>query len=349
MCGLGCLALTVAVILGSRLYFSAVVKNEYQKDVVVANMQLLHNPAPYRLYREISEIKVDPELRKLTPMERINKTGTIRVGYAPNRVPFSYFNTVGELVGFDIDMAHYLAKDFEWNIEFIPIDHEKMADQLNTGIYDIVMSGIAMTPDRLDKMAFSNPYLDTTAALIVEDFRKDEFDTIEKVRKLQKLIIAIPGRERNLKEGLKQLYPNAQIVMLDSPIDYFEKNIPNLDAMLSTAEGGSSWTLLYPKYHAVVVKPETHKIPLAYPIAAGDLVLADLINKWIYLAKDSPSFKRKYDYWIMGIGAEEQKPRWSVMRNVLGWGLSDEEKKKKKKKKKKKQEEEEKSTAESKE
>jgi ABC-type amino acid transport substrate-binding protein len=345
MCGLGCLALTVAVILGSRLYFSAVVKNEYQKDVVVANMQLLHNPAPYRLYREISEIKVDPELRKLTPMKRINKTGTIRVGYAPNRVPFSYFNTVGELVGFDIDMAHYLAKDFEWNIEFIPIDHEKMADQLNTGIYDIVMSGIAMTPDRLDKMAFSNPYLDTTAALIVEDFRKDEFDTIEKVRKLQKLIIAIPGRERNLKEGLKQLYPNAQIVMLDSPIDYFEKNIPNLDAMLSTAEGGSSWTLLYPKYHAVVVKPETHKIPLAYPIAAGDLVLADLINKWIYLAKDSPSFKRKYDYWIMGIGAEEQKPRWSVMRNVLGWGLSDEEKKKKKQE----EEEKEKSTAESKE
>jgi hypothetical protein len=128
-----------------------------------------------------------------------------------------------------------------------------------------------------------------------------------------------------LKEGLKQLYPNAQIVMLDSPIDYFEKNIPNLDAMLSTAEGGSSWTLLYPKYHAVVVKPETHKIPLAYPIAAGDLVLADLINKWIYLAKDSPSYQRKYDYWIMGIGAEETKPRWSVLRNVLGWGLDEEE------------------------
>ena len=344
MCGLGCLALTVAVILGSRLYFSAVVKNEYQKDVVVANMQLLQNPAPYRLYREISEKKVDPELRKLTPMERIKKTGTIRVGYNPERMPFSYFNTVGELVGFDIDMAHELARDFEWNIEFIPIDHEKMAEQLKSGIYDIVMSGIAMTPDKLDKMAFSNPYLDTTAALIVEDFRKDEFDTIEKVRKLQNLIIAIATRDRNLKEGLKQLYPNAQIMMLNSPIEYFEKNIPNLDAMLSTAEGGSAWTLLYPKFHAVVVKPETHKIPLAYPIAAGDLVLADLINKWIYLAKDGPSFRRKYDYWILGVGAEETKPRWSVLRNVLGWGLDDEEKKEKKE-----EEEEEKSTAESKE
>jgi ABC-type amino acid transport substrate-binding protein len=340
MCALGSLALTVAVILGSRLYFSAVVKNEYQKDLVVANMQLLHNPAPYRLYREASEKKVDPQLQKLTPMERIDKTGTIRVGYVPDQMPFSYFNTVGELVGFDIDMAHKLARDFEWNIEFIPVNRDMLAKQLQTGVYDIVMSGIVMTPDRLDKMAFSTPYLDTTAALIVEDFRKDEFDTIEKVRKLHNLIIAIATRDRNLKERLEQLYPNAQIMMLNSPIEYFEKNIPNLDAMLATAEGGSAWTLLYPKYHAVVIKPQTHKIPLAYPIAAGDLVLADLINKWIYLAKDSPSYQRKYDYWIMGIGAEETKPRWSVLRNVLGWGLDEEEKKKKKKEEEEEEEEE---------
>jgi len=79
-------------------------------------------------------------------------------------------------------------------------------------------------------------------------------------------------------------------------------------------------------FHAVVIKPQTHKIPLAYPIAGGDKVLADIINKWIYLVKDGPSYKRKYDYWIMGIGAEKKKPRWSVLRDVLGWGLDEEDK-----------------------
>jgi hypothetical protein len=43
--------------------------------------------------------------------------------------------------------------------------------------------------------------------------------------------------------------------------------------------------------------------------------------------KDGPSYNRAYDYWIMGVGAEEEKPRWSVVRNVLGWGLDEEEKK----------------------
>ncbi len=327
VCALASLALTATVILGSRLYFSAVVKNEYQKDVVVANMQLLQNPAPYRLYRDISEIKINRRLSKLTPMERINETGTIRVGYDPERLPFAYFNTVGELVGFDIDMAHQLANDFGLNIEFIPIERDKMSEKLQTGIYDVVMSGIAMTPDRLDEMAFSIPYLDTNIALIVEDFRKDEFETIEKVRNLQKLQIATFARDRYLIEKLKTIFPNADVVMLDTPIDFLEKNFPNLDALLSTAEGGSAWTLLYPKFHAVVVKPETHKIPLAYPIAQGDLVLANIINKWIYLFKGSHSYNRKYDYWIMGIGAEEKKPRWSVVQNVLGWWLKEEDKK----------------------
>ena len=144
-CAVASLVFTLAILIGSRVYFSAVVQNEYQKDTVLANMQLLQNPAPYRLYRDMSDKKLDPKLQKMPPAERIKKTGTIRVGYDPNRMPFSYFNTVGELVGFDIDMAHKLAKDFEWNIEFIPIDHTKLAHQLKTGVYDIVMGGIAMT------------------------------------------------------------------------------------------------------------------------------------------------------------------------------------------------------------
>jgi len=26
-----------------------------------------------------------------------------------------------------------------------------------------------------------------------------------------------------------------------------------------------------------------------------------------------------YDYWILGKGAEQKRPRWSIVRDVLGW------------------------------
>jgi len=229
------------------------------------------------------------------------------------------------LVGFDIDMAHSLAKAFDWNLEFIPVDDANIAEQLKKGVYDIAMAGIAMTSERLQRMTFSAPYLNTTAALIVEDFRKDEFDTIDKIRKLENLIVAVP-RDFHLRGGVKKVFPNAQIVVIDTPRAFLEKTIPNLDAMLSTAEGGSAWTLLYPKFQTVVIKPETHKILYAYPIAGSDPAFVNLIDKWLYLIKNSPEFQRKFDYWIMGMGAEEINPRWSIMRNVLGWGVDKDEK-----------------------
>jgi hypothetical protein len=30
--------------------------------------------------------------------------------------------------------------------------------------------------------------------------------------------------------------------------------------------------------------------------------------------------ERGYDYWVLGKGAEEKRRRWSIMRDVLGWG-----------------------------
>lgn len=312
-------ALTFAVVIGSRIYFNFAVKNEYQRDTIIANMQLLENPAPYRLYREVPR-QTKTELQNKTPLERIRSTGTLRVGYHPDNLPFSYFNTVGELVGFDIDMAHWLARGLGWKLEFIPFELETRIEQLQRGDFDIIMSGTAMLPERLKQMTFTAPYMDVTAALIVLDHRREEFTNIDTIRKIKGLKIAIVGTS-SFRSGLKDLFPNAEVVVLDTPRDFFEEIFPNLDALLMSAEGGSAWTLLYPKYQVAVIKPSRYKIPAAYPVAGNDRALAELISKWIYMAKGNPEFEDKYNYWIMGIGAEEVKPRWSVMRNLLGWGV----------------------------
>ena len=39
----------------------------------------------------------------------------LRVGYNPDRLPFTFFNTAGDLVGFDVEMAHRLARELGVN------------------------------------------------------------------------------------------------------------------------------------------------------------------------------------------------------------------------------------------
>jgi ABC-type amino acid transport substrate-binding protein len=58
---------------------------------------------------------------------------------------------------------------------------------------------------------------------------------------------------------------------------------------------------------------------LGYPLADGDQELLNYINSWIDIAIESKLLDKLYNHWILGKGAVGKKPRWSVIRDVLGW------------------------------
>jgi len=91
------------------------------------------------------------------------------------------------------------------------------------------------------------------------------------------------------------------------------------DAVVLPAERGSVLTLLYPKYTVVVPEPGIVKIPLAYPVARRDQDWVSFLNTWIELKRRDGTIDALYDHWILGKQAAKRQPRWSVIRNVLGW------------------------------
>jgi ABC-type amino acid transport substrate-binding protein len=113
--------------------------------------------------------------------------------------------------------------------------------------------------------------------------------------------------------------PNADFVPLESNREFFEIPAREIDALVTSAEGGSAWTLLFPEYTVVI--PDAHVIrqPLGYPVARGERELKDLLDHWIELKTKDGTIERAYDHWILGRQARPITPRWSVVRNVLGW------------------------------
>ena len=47
--------------------------------------------------------------------------------------------------------------------------------------------------------------------------------------------------------------------------------------------------------------------------------LARMIDQWVLFATNEGTIQRSYDYWILGQGAKDKQPRWSILRDVLGW------------------------------
>jgi ABC-type amino acid transport substrate-binding protein len=77
--------------------------------------------------------------------------------------------------------------------------------------------------------------------------------------------------------------------------------------------------LVYPGYTVAVPLPKPFKIPIAYPLPHGDEKLTTFVNTWIELKKKDGTVDGIFNHWILGETAGRKGPRWSVIRDVLGW------------------------------
>jgi len=299
----------------TRLYFSLAVKNEYTKDRILSRMHIKENPLPHVVHKEVPA-KLKTGKAMVADIDKIRMRGTLVVGYNPDSLPFSFFNAADKLVGFDVEMAHMLANELNVDVEFVPFQYDTLADQLNRGEFDIAMSGIGMSMSRIEVLNFSDPYLELTFALIVRDHRRGEFINIESIRKIEGLTVTLV-KDKSHVRGIEKLIPGVEVIELESNREFFERNVGNWDALLTSAEVGSSWTLMYPQYAVVIPKPNVETFPLGYAVAKGNQDLLIFLNNWIQIKKNNTRIKAAYNLWILGQDAVPKQPRWSVMRNVL--------------------------------
>jgi Na+/H+-dicarboxylate symporter len=308
--------LTVVVIGGTRVLFARVLRQEYTKDKVIAGMHMRRHFGPSVVYRtpppSLSEPKEDGQL------EKIRARGALRVGYLTDALPFAFFNAQDELVGFDIEMAHSLAAELGLRVDFVPVDRTQFEEQLNGDYCDIVMSGVAVTTRRASRVLFSSVYFDETLGLLVRDEDRNRFSSWDQIRALGDITFLAPDLPYYI-DKLRERAPRAKLRVVPEAASLLTAPQNEFDAILMSAERGSAWTLLHPQYSVVVPEPGIVKVPLAYPIAGRDETFADFINTWIELKRKDGTIDDLYKYWILGQNATSRQPRWSIMRNVLGW------------------------------
>jgi Na+/H+-dicarboxylate symporter len=243
-------------------------------------------------------------------LELIKKRGVLRVGYAPATRPFTYLNSKGELAGYDIEMANMLAKDLGCTLEFIPIEYDNIGRGLKDGVVDIVMAGVSITLERLKYLHFTNPYMRVNLAFIVEDYKQDEFRSIDDIRRKKKFTVAcVPGV--SYRAHMKKYYPNLTFVDVETEADFLNGKV-KADALLISAEEGFAWCISYPAFSVVIPRPEILKEDLAYVISQGDLTFSRYLNAWLNLKKTDGVLDRLYSYWILGKNIKNRKKRWCL-------------------------------------
>ena len=320
----GLLLLTLLIftgtIQGTRAFLNHNFAGKFVERDVLASMQILETPVPTQVLAEAAP-NPTPLEKGQSRLERIRERGILRVGYSPTRIPFSYTNINGEIVGFDIDMAYRLAGDLGVALELVPMQYSTVAQQLADDHFDIAMSALEGTIGRAETMSLSPPYLDLSLASVIQDHRKDEFASIEAIREIEDLKIAVL-EDSFYAERLRHVLPregiDAEIIELERERDFFNGTV-EADGLVTSAEAGSAFTLFYPSYHVRVPLRPPLKVPLVYGFARDAEDLDDFLEAWIELRKRDRTIDLLFNHWILGIDERREKPRWSIARDVLGW------------------------------
>lgn len=93
--------------------------------------------------------------------DEIMQRGKIRVGINTDSKPFGFINEKGEIVGYDADLARYIAQyvlKSRDRLEFVPVTPSNRLIMASTGEVDIVISTVTITPQRQEVVSFSIPY-----------------------------------------------------------------------------------------------------------------------------------------------------------------------------------------------
>jgi Na+/H+-dicarboxylate symporter len=308
-------AVLIGLVLCLRLYFEIFVPEPPGRAEVLDDI----HASPYYMgsAEVLPALPAADAVQAGDRLQHIIDRGSLRVGYRPSNLPCTYQNGQGEVVGFDAEMAHVLARDLGVSLEFAPFEYDGLGAVLDRGQLDIAMSCIASLPDRYLTTSFSDSYLDLHLALVIPDHQRDLFADFETIRGRETLSVALVSSHYFVPR-LKREFPQVEIVTLPSAEAFFTAAEPPADALLLSAEEGAAYAYRYPEY--TVAQPGGGgKLPVAYALPRGELEWHEYIDHWIRFKRKDGTVESLQAYWMDGGATRTRTPRWSIIRDVFGW------------------------------
>lgn len=168
---------------------------------------------------------------------------TLKVMTSSGYPPFEYLDDEGNLAGYDIDLATFIAKELNYQLEWVDGAFESIIVHLNQERVDFAIAAITPSPDRAEAVDFSTVYYE--GAEIVLLFKEtDRYTSLSDLKNLtiaaqngtiQAEIIENMAKDKAIKKAYFVDYPaNAMEALRKHKIDaiLIEKSVA--DKLLET-------------------------------------------------------------------------------------------------------------------
>lgn len=126
-----------------------------------------------------------------TTLERIQRTGEIRIGYA-NETPFAYTKLDGSMTGESPEIARVIFKKMGiQKVSAVLTEWGALIPGLQANRFDVIAAGMYITPERLQQVLFTDPHYQIDDTLLVRKGNPEKLTSYTDVAAKAELKLAI--------------------------------------------------------------------------------------------------------------------------------------------------------------
>jgi polar amino acid transport system substrate-binding protein len=166
-------------------------------------------------------------------IEKIKKTNSVKIGIDSSDYPPFAIKTPGGFVGFDIDMCYDIAKKMGVNADIVQIDFDEILPALDRGEIDLGIATFTITPQRNMNVLFSQPYIVTGQAVLIDKSLKESVLSYRDLNSTQYKVAYVEGNTS--EKAVKKLLPDSRFFSVDSA-DKLTQAVINGDAHAVVAD-----------------------------------------------------------------------------------------------------------------
>lgn len=218
-------------------------------------------------------------------MAGVKAQDTIRIATEGAYPPFNMKDAGGELIGFDVDIAKALCAAMEADCELVAQDWDGIIPGLVADKYDAIIASMSITPERDEKVDFTNRYYSNYLRIVAEEDTGigGRDDLSGKTVGAQRATIAASWAEDNLgRASTVNLYDTQTAA-------YSDLEAGRLDALISDVYPAYDWMKDKEGYEFVGERIDIDD-KIAIAVREGDDDLRDKFNKALEAIRESGKY-----------------------------------------------------------
>lgn len=238
----------------------------------------------------------DNSLWEKSTLNQILKRGELRVGMEAGYMPFELKDKKGDIVGFDVDMAKEMAKEMGVKLVLVNTAWDGIISALLTDKYDIIMSGMTITPQRNLQINFVDPYIVVGQTILL---KKDLAGKIKSYKDLNDPKYTIATKLGVTGDyATKKYMGKAKINLFETEQEAAMEVINGkADAMVYDLPYNALFFAQNAKKLAFLDKPFTYE-PLAWAIRKGDPDFLNFLNNLLKQMRGDGRYEAIYNKWF---------------------------------------------------